>query len=106
MKNYDEVSSRMGKRVDASLVGIRTFFFRVAFVVQAVVFTVIHLMTGFNVNVDQQTAAAIWGIRIHAALIPAILMIIMGLLFKKFYTLEGKEKEALIIKLKELGIYR
>jgi hypothetical protein len=30
----------------------------------------------------------------------------MGLLFKKFYTLEGAEKQALVKKLKDLKIYR
>ena len=53
-----------------------------------------------------QSTAAIWGIRIHAALIPAVIYLIMGLIFKKFYTLEGPEKEAMVAKLKELEIYR
>jgi Na+/melibiose symporter-like transporter len=96
----------MGKRVDASLVGIRTFFFRVAFFVQAVVFTVVFILTGFNPEIEQQTALAQFGIRINMAIIPGILMITMGLIFKKFYTLEGAEKEALVRKLKDLGIYR
>jgi Na+/melibiose symporter-like transporter len=103
---YDEVSSRMEKRVDASLVGIRTFFFRIALLVQAVVIFFAHTMTGFDPAVEVQTAQAIWGIRVHTALVPAILMITMGLIFKKYYTLEGKEKEALVKKLKDLGIYR
>jgi Na+/melibiose symporter-like transporter len=103
---YDEVSSRMEKRVDALLVGIRTFFFRVAFLVVGVVIPLIHVMTVYDTNPYAiQTPLAIWGIRIHAALIPGIIMIVMGLIFKKFYTLEGKEKEALVMKLKDLGIY-
>ena len=53
-----------------------------------------------------QNPLAILGICIHAALIPAILMIIMGFIFKKYYTLEGEEKLALVRKLKDLGIYR
>jgi Na+/melibiose symporter-like transporter len=104
---YDEVSAKMGKRVDATLVGIRNFFFRLAFLIQAVVFTIIHIMTAYNPNVGAvQTPLAIWGIRIHFALIPAIMYLVMGLLFKKFYTLEGAEKQALVKKLKDLKIYR
>jgi GPH family glycoside/pentoside/hexuronide:cation symporter len=108
---YDEVSSNMGFRVDASMVGIRTFFFRVAFLVVFVVILPIHVLTGYNTDPTafgpaNQTAAALWGIRIHTALIPAILMITMGLIFKRYYTLEGKEKEALVKKLKDMGIYR
>ena len=68
-------------------------------------------MTGYNTDPNafgpaDQTAAAIWGIRIHTALIPALMMIIMGFLFKKYFTIEGKEKEALVKKLKDMGIYR
>jgi len=108
---YDEVSSNMGKRVDASLVGIRTFFFRVALLVQFIAFPLIHIATGYNTDPNafgpaDQTPLAIWGIRTHAALIPAIMMITMGIIFKKYFTLEGAEKEALVKKLKDLGIYR
>jgi len=104
---YDEVSSRIERRVDATLVGIRTFFFRVAFIVVAVVLTMIHLSTGFNpLPGAAQPASALLGIRIHAYLIPAILFIIMGFIFRQFYTLEGAEKEGLVKKLKDLGIYR
>ena len=104
---YDEVGSKIEKRVDALLVGIRTFFFRVAFLVVGVVIPIIHVTTAYNTNPYAiQTPLAIWGIRIHAALIPGIIMIVMGLIFKKWYTLEGKEKEALVRKLKDLGIYR
>jgi len=33
-------------------------------------------------------------------------MVGMALIFRKFYTLEGAEKEVLVKKLKDLGIYR
>ncbi len=82
-------------------------FFRVSFIIQAVVLTSVHVFTGYNPTPGAtQSAEAIWGIRIHAALIPAILFITMALIFKKYYTLEGVEKEALVNKLKELSIYR
>ena len=95
---YDEVSSNMGKRVDASLVGLRTFFFRVAFLAVFVVILPIHVLTGYNTDPNAfgpayQSDADLLGIRIHTALIPGILMIIMGLIFKKYFTLEGAEKE-------------
>ena len=103
---YDEVASRMGKRVDATMIGVRTFFFRIAFIVQAVVIGTIQIVTMYNTDpAAVQTPEAIWGIRIHTALIPAIMFIVMGLIFKKYYTLEGAEKEALVKKLKDLGIY-
>ncbi len=104
---YDEVASQLEKRGDAMLVGMRNFFFRLAFIVVAVALGGIHILTFYDPNpAATQTPAAILGIRIHAALIPAIMYIIMGLIFKKYYTLEGAEKEALVRKLKDLGIYR
>ena len=108
---YDEVSSNIGFRVDASLVGLRTFFFRVAFMLIFIVILPIHILTGYNTDPNAfgpayQSAAALWGIRIHTALIPGVMMIIMGLIFKKYFTLEGEEKLALVKKLKDLGIYR
>lgn len=106
---YDLVSSNVGRRVDATLVGVRTFFFRVSFLVVGILIPLIHITTGFipttNPYVTQPTLAKI-GILIHAVLIPAIILIIAGIFFKKFYTLEGAEKEALIAKLKEMEIYR
>ena len=42
---YDEVSSKRGKRVDASLVGLRTFFFRIALLVFFIVVPAIHIVT-------------------------------------------------------------
>ena len=104
---YDLVASKVEKRVDATLVGVRTFFFRVAFVVVGILIPVIHILTGYNPDPHAtQTLLAQWGIRIHAQLIPGLIFIVMGLIFKKYYTLEGAEKEALVRRLKELGIYR
>jgi len=104
---YDEVSSKMNKHVDATLVGVRTFFFRMALIVQVIVFVVIHILTAYNPDPHAtQTPLALWGIRIHGILIPALILVGMALIFRKFYSLEGPEKEALVKKLKDLGIYR
>jgi len=104
---YDEVSSQLKKHVDATLVGIRTFFFRMAFLVQAGVFVAVFLATGFNADPKAtQTPLAQFGIQFNGIILPAIIMIGMALIFRKFYTLEGAEKEALVKKLKDLEIYR
>ena len=104
---YDEVSSQLEKHVDATLVGVRTFFFRMAFLVQAGVFVAVFLATGFNPDPKAtQTPLAQWGIRFNGIILPAIIMVGMALIFRKFYTLEGAEKEALVKKHKDLGIYR
>ena len=104
---YDEVSSKMNKHVDATLVGVRTFFFRMALIVQAVVFVVVHILTGYNPDPHaSQTPLAQFGIQFNGIILPALILAGMGLIFRKYYTLEGAEKEALVKKLKDLGIYR
>ena len=103
---YDEVSSWFEKRVDATLVGVRTFFFRIALLIQAGVFVAIFIATGFNPDpYATQTSIALWGIRFNGIILPALIMVGMALIFRKYYTLEGAEKEALVKKLKDLGIY-
>jgi len=103
---YDLVSSSVGRRVDATLVGVRTFFFRISFIIVALVIGLIHIATGFNADFAIQPDLAILGIRVHTYLISAFILIMMGLIFRKHYTLEGAEKEALVKKLKDMGIYR
>jgi len=102
----DEVSTSLGRRQDGALQGIRNFFFRIALIVQGVVLTTIHIFTGYNPDPNAtQTPLAIIGIRIHAGLIPALIMFTMCIIFYKYYTLEGAEKEAMVKKLKDMGIY-
>jgi GPH family glycoside/pentoside/hexuronide:cation symporter len=102
----DEVATSLGRRQDGTLQGIRNFFFRIALVVQGIVLTTIHIITGYNPDPKAtQTPLAIIGIRIHAGLIPALIMFTMCAIFYKFYTLEGAEKEAMIKKLKEMELY-
>jgi len=104
---YDEVATKIGQRVDATMIGLRTFFFRVAYFVQAIVFFTVMTITAYNPDPKAvQTPLAVWGIRVQAALIPAIIFIVMGLIFRQFYTLEGAEKEALVKKLKDMKLYR
>jgi len=86
---------------------VRTFFYRVAFFVQAIVFFIVQTITLYNPDPKAvQTPLAQWGIRVEAALIPAIILITVGIVFRKFYTLEGAEKEAMVKKLKDMKLYR
>ncbi|MHA2009287.1 MAG: MFS transporter [Promethearchaeota archaeon] len=105
---YDEVSVKLGRRQDATFVGMRNFFFRIAFLVVGIVIPLVHFLTSY-VPTDQlaaQTAIATWGVRVHRALIPMILLIIMGFVFRKYYDLEGEKKEKMLDELKKMGLYR
>jgi GPH family glycoside/pentoside/hexuronide:cation symporter len=102
---FDDVATATGKRQEATLQGIRTFFFRVAIVVQGVALAAIHIMTGYNPNPRAtQTPLAIWGIRVHAGLIPIILMVIASIVVYKWYDLRGEKKAQMLVKLKEMGL--
>ena len=104
---YDEVSVQIEKHVDATLVGVRTFFFRMAFLVQAGVFVTVFLATGFIADPNvTQSDLALWGLRFNGMILPAAILVVMALIFKKYYTLEGAEKEALVKKLKDMGLYQ
>ena len=103
---YDEVALKLGKRSDATFVGIRNFFFRMAFLVQAIVFFVILTMVNYDTTpLATQTATAKVGIIVMGAVIPCILFVVMSQIFRKHYTLVGKEKDDMIKSLKEAGLY-
>jgi Na+/melibiose symporter-like transporter len=103
---YDEVALKLGKRSDATFVGLRNFFFRMAFLVQAVVFFVVLTLVNYDPTpLATQTETAKMGIMLMGTLIPSILFIVMSQIFRKYYTLEGKEKDDMIKALKEAGLY-
>jgi len=101
----DEAIVMTGKRNEGIYNGVQNFIARLALVVQAVSFTVIHTLTGFveGAALASQPAEAIIGIRIHFGLIPAILMIMATYVFWKYYTLtpdKVKENSTKIIQMK------
>ncbi len=64
-------------------------------------------MTDFDPDPNAtQTPLAQLGIQFNGIILPAIIMVVMAIVFRKVYTLEGAEKEALVKKLKDLGIYK
>lgn len=92
----DDVAVRTGRRQEEVYYGYQTFFVRFGQVVQAVSFAIVHIMTGFVEGAQTRSELfdrsptpelALIGIRIHTALIPAILVLICTLIFWKFYDL-------------------
>jgi len=78
-----------GKRNEGIYNGVQNFIGRLALVVQAVSFAVVHTLTGFVEGgaLADQPPEAIVGIQIHFALIPMFLMVIATVWFWRFYTL-------------------
>ncbi len=102
---YDECTISTGKHQEAMYEGIRTFFFRIALIGQAAIFVAVHVATGYNPDPEAvQTDLAIWGIRIHAGLIPSLLGFLAFIIMYKWYDLIGEKQQALKSRLKEMGL--
>jgi GPH family glycoside/pentoside/hexuronide:cation symporter len=100
----DEIALTVGKRLEATLAGIRTVTFRIAIVFQAIIMVLVHIATGYNPNRSTQTPLAIWGIRVHMALIPSIFTFIAFLITFIWYDLKDEKKEKIFALLKEKGL--
>jgi GPH family glycoside/pentoside/hexuronide:cation symporter len=102
---YDECTISDGKHQEAMYEGIRTFFFRSAIIFQAMIFTVVHILTAYNPDPEAiQTPLAVWGIRVHMGLIPALLTLVSFFIMVKWYDLVGEKKLTVKMKLQELGL--
>lgn len=100
----DEQVIRTGKRSEGITYGVRAFFGRFSLVVQALTFAIIHTLTGFNENVEVQSAEAIWGIQLHLSLIPMIFILISTLTIWRLYDLNAEKVKINKEKLAELGL--
>ena len=101
----DEVATVLGKRQESTLLGISMFFERLSLIFQAIIFALIHILTAYNPDPHaKQTSLAIWGIRIHSALIPSLLSFIGFIILLKWYDLKGEKKHAMLNKLKDMGL--
>jgi len=81
----DGIVAKTGRRDDGVYLGFRAFFGRLAWLVQAIAFAVVHELTGFAAA--PRAPAAIFGIRLHQAGIPAVLLLIGFVVFKALNTI-------------------
>jgi GPH family glycoside/pentoside/hexuronide:cation symporter len=101
----DNIVVKTKRRNDGIYMGFRAFFGRFAFAVQAISFWIVHEITGFIATPGaEQTDLGRFGINIHTALIPAILLILGVLVFWKLNTLTLTKVEENKRKLEELGL--
>jgi len=102
----DEIVVESGHRNDGIYMGFRAFFGRLAFVVQALSFWAIHLLTNFDPQLNAETMPdlAKLGIHIHLAIVPAILLIIGVIVFSRINTLTPKMVKQNREKLKEMNL--
>jgi Na+/melibiose symporter-like transporter len=92
----DNATVETGIRQEAVYYGYQIFFIRFGHSVQAGVFALVHSLTGFVEGTTNRAElmaqsptpeAALFGIRVHTALVPALLVLVCTLLFWKYYDL-------------------
>ncbi|MFX0142118.1 MAG: MFS transporter [Candidatus Hodarchaeota archaeon] len=100
----DESIVRYKKREEGTYIGIQQFFGRLGLIIQVLSFAIVHELTGFVEGADTQTDLAIWGIHVHAALIPMICIFLGALIFWALYDLNSEKVSENRRKIKELGL--
>ncbi|MHA1764362.1 MAG: MFS transporter [Promethearchaeota archaeon] len=100
----DETVIKTGKHQESVYMGANTFFQRFSLIMQAIIFTLVHVLTGFDPDMETQTPSAVFGIRMQAALIPGICLLIGIIIFAKYYDLTAEKTSKNKQKLKEMGL--
>ncbi len=100
----DESVVISGLRREATYGGIRQFFLNLGRVIQAFTLATVHELTGFVEGSDVQSPLALFGIKLHFGLIPAILILIGVLVFWKFYDITPEKSRELKAKLAEMKL--
>ena len=100
----DESLANTEMHLETVYTGINIFTNRLAQIVQVFIFAAVHTLTGFAEGDLNQSSAALFGIRLHAGLIPAIFLIIGALIFWKSYKLTPDKLTEIKVRIKELGL--
>jgi GPH family glycoside/pentoside/hexuronide:cation symporter len=98
----DEAICETGKHQESIYMGVQTFFMRFSLIAQALIFAIVHVLSGFNPALEKQTALALIGMRLQAAVIPAIVVLIGLIVFLHFYDLTPERTAQNKQKVKEL----
>ncbi|HWR12021.1 MAG TPA: MFS transporter [Rectinemataceae bacterium] len=98
----DEIVVTTKKRDDGVYIGFRAFAGRLAYAVQAVSFWIVHSLTDFAQS--PRAPKAQFGIRLHTALIPALLLLVGVAIFLKMNTLNAEKAEDNRKAMKKLGL--
>ena len=100
----DESISLTGTRQEGFYSGLRRFMSNLSSVITAILFAIVHELTGFVEIADRQTSLANMGILLLIGVIPAIIMIIGLIIFWKLYDITPEKSRRIREKLSELKI--
>ena len=91
-----------GERREGTYFGIKFFIGRFSNIFVFITLAVVHIATGFNPAVENQTPLALLGIKVHMSLIPGIALLLGAIIFWKWYDLTTEKLDAIQAKIKEL----
>ncbi|MFX1515336.1 MAG: MFS transporter [Promethearchaeota archaeon] len=108
----DEAVLKSGKRIEGSLMGVYTFFNRLALIAQGLIFAIVHELTQFDPTVDpfdpinptHQSELALLGIRIHTAFIPMVLCLLGLIVFYRVYDITPDKSDHIKTQLQKVGL--
>ena len=100
----DELVVNTGMRNEGAYNGIRTFFGRMAIVIEALAFAIVHILTNFTPEAETQPVSALWGIIIIMGVFPMIFYFIGFLVIWKVYDLDLSKVSAIQEKLQDLNL--
>jgi len=109
----DDVAVKTGRRDPGVYIGYQSFIFKLGQTSIAAVIAIVHTNTGFVSGAPSLTQLmavsptpelALFGIRIHSAIVPAIAVLISTIIFWRFYDLTPDKVAANKAKLEELGM--
>jgi GPH family glycoside/pentoside/hexuronide:cation symporter len=102
----DDITVKTGKRQQSIYYGYQAFFVRFGGSVIAMTIALTHILTGYieGGSIGVQPDLALFGIVIHSAIVPAIIVLITVLIFWKYYDLTPDVVAANKEKLKELDL--
>ncbi len=111
----DDHAVRTGKKEASIFLGYQTFFIRFGEAFKVLTIMVVHLLTYFPtgeptltdlqaVLTPDQLRVALFGIRIHTAIVPAVLVLITLILFWIYYPLTPEKVAENKLKLAEMGL--
>jgi len=102
--NMDEITLKCERHVEPTLSGLSSIIFRSSAIFIALIIGWIHIATNYNPNPDAiQTPLAVWGVRVHTALIPMLLLILAFIVVLP-YDLNSEKKQEMKQKMREMGL--
>ncbi|MFW9785362.1 MAG: MFS transporter, partial [Candidatus Heimdallarchaeota archaeon] len=100
----DDIAVRTGKSQQSIYYGFQSFVIKFGQAFIAITIALSHVLTGYVQGQAAQDGLALFGVRLHTAIVPAILVLITLILFWKYYKLTPDKVAENKKKLKEIGL--